>query len=192
MEPNENGEAIQKNQRRMRDVYDWIEALISALVTVILIFTFCFRIVGVEGSSMVPTLHNGDRVIITDVAYTPQAGDIVVLNKPNLTSKPFIKRIIATQGQTVNIDYGSGTVIVDGQPLKEDYIKEPIAKHDDVVFPIVVPQNEIFVMGDNRNGSTDSRSTLIGTVDTRYIMGHAMIKIFPLTDIALMTKADRG
>lgn len=172
-----------KDQRKVKELYDWIEALVSALVTVILLFTFCFRIVGVEGSSMVPTLHNGDRVVISDLGYAPKAGDIVVLNKPNLTSKPFIKRIIATQGQTVDIDYASGTVIVDGQPLAEGYIEEPIAKHDDVVFPVTVPENEILVMGDNRNGSTDSRSTLIGTVDTRYIMGRALMKIFPLNDI---------
>lgn len=187
MEPYENDIAI-KNKSKIHDIFDWIEALVSALVTVILLFTFCFRIVGVEGSSMVPTLHNGDRVIITGVFYTPKAGDIVVLNKPNLTSKPFIKRIIATEGQTVDIDYNSGTVIVDGHPLKEEYIKEPISNRGDVVFPVVVPQNEVLVMGDNRNGSTDSRSTLFGTVDVRYIMGHAIIKIFPIADITLLVR----
>ena len=178
-------EKEQPEQGMIGELYDWVEALISALVTVILVFTFVFRIVGVVGTSMLPTLHEGDRVILS-VNYTPKYGDIVVLNKPNFTNKPFIKRVIAVAGQTVDINYETGSVYVDGVELNEPYIREVIMKKDDVVFPLVVPEGEILVMGDNRNGSTDSRSTMIGTVDERYIMGHAVGRIFPLTDIQLL------
>ena len=156
-----------------------------ALVTIILVFTFVGRITPVVGESMLPTLHEGDVMLIRDIGYTdPQPGDIVVLTKEfDAARGPIVKRIIAVEGQTVDIDYDAGTVAVDGQVLDEPYI------HEAMLCPtyenqthIEVPEGSIFVMGDNRNASTDSRDSRLGMVDERYILGHVQSVVFPISD----------
>ena len=111
-------------------------------------------------------------------------GDIVVITEPNYFNEPLIKRVIATAGQIVDIDYSSSTVYVDGVALEEPYINESfiLQNNDDITFPYTVPEGHLFCMGDNRNHSTDSRSTLIGAVDERYILGRAMLRILPFGD----------
>lgn len=169
---------MQKNSRGL-DLYNWVEAFVFSLTVVIIIFNLIMRPVQIDGSSMIPTLYDQDRVMITHLFYQPQQGDIVVINQPNFHHKTLIKRVIATEGQKIDIDFDAGIVYVDGVPLDEPYIKE--ATHAPgfgaVELPSEVPQNCVFVMGDNRNDSSDSRD--IGFVEERYIMGEAIFRIFP-------------
>ncbi len=166
-----------------KELFEWCEAVVFSLVFVVLIFTFVFRIVGVEGDSMKPTLHSDDRVIITHLFYKPKAGDIVVVTKPTSIKKPIIKRIIATENQEVYIDFEACEVYVDGELLDEPYIMEPTRKQADVEFPVTVPPGHVFVMGDNRNNSRDSRESQIGMIDERYILGKAIFRIYPFNRI---------
>lgn len=169
----------------LSEVYEWAEAIVFSLVCVVLLFTFVFRIVGVDGHSMENTLQDKDRVIITRLNYTPKQGDIVVfpVKDPNVASMPLIKRIIAVGGQTVDIDFAKGVVKVDGKTLNEPYIKEPTYREGDVKFPIKVPAGKVFVMGDNRNNSLDGRFQEIGFIDVRDILGRAIFRIYPLGKI---------
>ena len=153
-----------------------------ALVALILIFTLVGRIIGVDGSSMVPTLHHGDMLILQSLGYKPRQNDVVVLTKESFMEQPIVKRVIAVGGQTVDIDFDAGVVYVDGEALEEDYIREPTYTAEGTEFPLTVPEGSIFVMGDNRNGSSDSRDYRLGTVDTRYVIGKAAFLIFPGPD----------
>ena len=110
-------------------------------------------------------------------------GDVVVLRKESFLTEPIVKRVIATAGQTVDIDFGAGIVYVDGEALEEDYINEPTFTEEGMEFPLTVPEGSIFVMGDNRNHSDDSRNSRLGTVDTRYVIGKAVLLAFPVADI---------
>ena len=168
-----------------QEAYEWLQILIVALVTIILVFTFVGRITPVVGESMLPTLHEGDVMLIRDIGYTdPQPGDIVVLTKEFVAARgPIVKRIIAVEGQTVDIDYDAGTVAVDGQVLDEPYINEAmLCPTYENQTHIEVPEGSIFVMGDNRNHSSDSRDVTLGTVDTRYLLGKAEFICFPFSD----------
>lgn len=170
------------------ETYDWLEAVVFSVAVVVMIFTFLFRIVGVEGPSMENTLQNGDRVIISILDYHPKSGDIVVLNTRAIPTSPIIKRVVAVGGQTVNIDYTTGAVYVDGKLQKEPYIREltHFEGENPVSMPVKVPKGDVFVMGDNRNNSLDSRSGAIGNVDVRNIMGHAVLRIFPTKAIGVL------
>ena len=164
--------------------------IVTAMIAVIILFSFVFRIPTIDGNSMNDTLFNGERVIISNVMYEPKYGDIVVISR-NYTndsenierySMPIIKRVIATEGQTVDIDFEKGIVYVDGKELKEDYTRTPTNLSYDIKFPVTVKENCVFVMGDNRNDSLDSRSSQIGDggmIDKRYILGKAFLRIFP-------------
>ena len=167
-----------------RDLYEWTQALVCSVLAVVLLFTFVVRLIGVDGHSMVPTLQDGDRLLVLtsllDNDY--QYGDIVVLRKESFMEEPIVKRVIAVEGQTVAIDFASGVVYVDDQPLEEPYINEPTYVEEGTQFPLTVPEGSIFVMGDNRNHSSDSRSSDLGTVDTRYVIGRAVFLLFPGAD----------
>ena len=151
------------------------------------IFIFLIRVIDVSGSSMNPTLYNGDKMIVSDVFYKPKAGDVVVFRSdiydPN---KALVKRIIATEGQEINIDFSTGTVYIDGEPIEEDYIAELTRNKLDFIGPKTVPDGCVFVMGDNRNKSTDSRKSEIGMVDERTILGRVYCVIFPLEELGLV------
>ena len=177
-----------------QDAYEWLQILIVALVTIILVFTFVGRITPVVGESMLPTLHEGDVMLIRDIGYTdPQPGDIVVLTKEfDAARGPIVKRIIAVEGQTVDIDYDAGTVAVDGQVLDEPYI------HEAMLCPtyenqthIEVPEGSIFVMGDNRNHSSDSRDVTLGTVDERYVLGRAVCVLLPFQNLGMIPEGEQ-
>ena len=163
------------------DLYFWLQALVAALVLLILVFTFVGRIIGVSGSSMVPTLHDGDMLLLQSIGYTPKQGDVVVLTKEfDAADGPIVKRVIATGGQHVVIDYAAGTVTVDGKVLDEPYINEPMnPPMGESITDVVVPEGSIFVMGDNRNHSSDSRDVTLGTVDERYVLGRAIWVLLP-------------
>ena len=166
------------------DLYFWLQALVMVLVALILIFTFIGRIIGVDGSSMYPTLHHGDMLLLQSIGYTPKQGDVVVLTKEfDAADGPIVKRVIATGGQHVEIDYAAGTVTVDGVVLDEPYINEPMDPPlGESLTDVVVPEGSIFVMGDNRNHSSDSRDVTLGTVDERYVLGRAIWVLLPFQD----------
>lgn len=158
-------------------------ASIVSLATIIvgLAFIFLFRTVGVEGSSMYPTLHDKDRIILSAFVIEPKTGDIVVTCQPSAFSyieSTLVKRVIATEGQSVDIDFTEGIVYVDGVALDEPYVNE--LTHDRESFePLTVPEDYVFVMGDNRNASTDSRDYRVGLIREDYIMGKALFRISP-------------
>ena len=178
---NETWPEIKKRKlmERRGEKFDWIQSLVTALLVCVLLFTFLVRVVGVLGTSMLNTLQEGDRLLVSDLFYTPKQGDIIVLRKASFSEDPIVKRVIATGGQTVSIDFTAGVVSVDGVPLEEDYTLTPTTRRIDFTDPVVVPEGCLFVMGDNRNGSTDSRDDRIGCVDERLVMGKAIFLIFP-------------
>lgn len=171
---------------RGQGMLEWYEALISAALVLVLIFSFFFRIIQVDGSSMVPTLVNGDKLIVWGAGYTPQRGDVVIVDSYTSYGKPLVKRVIAKGGDTVSIDYATGTVAVNGEVLQEDYIAEPTYLGYDVTFPYTVPEGTVFVMGDNRNQSLDSRSTYVGCIDERDILGRVLLCFMPFTDFGVV------
>lgn len=176
----------------MREAYEWMDAVVAAVVSVILLFTFVFRVVSVDGTSMLQTLQHNDKVIISNIGYEPKYGDIVVVSRnyendeaavQNRYSEPIIKRVIATEFQQVDIDFVTGAVRVDGVLLDEPYINTPTNLAYDVEFPVTVPEGCIFVLGDNRNGSLDSRSSSIGMVNKKYVLGRAFFRIWRDADV---------
>ena len=162
---------------RGQGVLEWYEALISAALVLVLVFSFFFRIIQVDGSSMVPTLVNGDKLIVWGAGYTPQRGDVVIVDSYTSYGKPLVKRVIAKGGDTISIDYDAGTVEVNGELLREDY---------DVEFPYTVPEGTVFVMGDNRNESLDSRSSYVGCIDERDILGKVLLCFLPVSDFGVV------
>ena len=180
----EGQDAASQKKEEGRDLYEWVQALVCSVLAVVLLFTFVVRLIGVDGHSMVPTLQDGDRLLVLNSLWDDdyQYGDIVVLRKDTFMEEPIVKRVIATEGQTVDIDFAAGNVYVDGELLEEDYINEPTYVDEGTQFPLTVPEGSIFVMGDNRNHSSDSRSSDLGTVDTRYVIGKAVFLLFPGAD----------
>ncbi|MCI8651613.1 MAG: signal peptidase I [Oscillospiraceae bacterium] len=167
------------------DLYFWVQALVMALVCLILVFTLVGRIIGVVGSSMLPTLHEGDLLLLQSVGYTPKQGDVVVLRKPDFPwpeTAPVVKRVIAVEGQHVRVDYDAHCVYVDGVALDEPYINGIMEQPTDsalIYLDLTVPEGSVYVLGDNRNHSSDSRHQLLGPVDERYVLGRALWVISP-------------
>ena len=159
------------------EIYDWVQCIVAAIVISILLFSFGARVVGVDGSSMVPTLYNRDKLIVSSVMYTPKQGDVVILQTDTFDGNLLVKRVVATGGQTVDIDFDAGIVYVDGEPLQEDYTAELTYVREDFSGEVQVPEGYVFVMGDNRNHSSDSRSDRVGVVDARRLIGKAYLLI---------------
>mgnify|MGYP001036542847 CR=1 FL=1 len=175
----------EKQTAKGRDLYEWVQSLVGSVLVVVAIFTFVIRMMGVDGHSMLNTLQHGDRLLVVNsmLYHDYKYGDIVILRKNGVfDDDPIVKRVIAVEGQTVDIDFAKGIVYVDGEALEEDYIREPTYTAEGTEFPLTVPEGSIFVMGDNRNGSSDSRDYRLGTVDTRYVIGKAAFLIFPGPD----------
>ena len=175
----------EKQTAKGRDLYEWVQSLVGSVLVVVAIFTFVIRMMGVDGHSMLNTLQHGDRLLVVNsmLYHDYKYGDIVILRKNGVfDDDPIVKRVIAVEGQTVDIDFAEGIVYVDGEALEEDYIREPTYTAEGTEFPLTVPEGSIFVMGDNRNGSSDSRAYRLGTVDTRYVIGKAAFLIFPGPD----------
>ena len=169
-----------------REILEWIVTILAAFAIAMLIKSFVFTIALVDGESMMPTLNNGDRLVVWRLGYEPQRGDIIVLQQAG--KKPYIKRIIAVEGDTVDIDFNLHTVKVNGEILDENYVLEPIARSGDMIFPLTVDKDCVFVLGDNRNNSTDSRFSSVGQVMDEDIMGKATIRLFPFTDFGSVYK----
>lgn len=164
-------------------LFDWVGSLITALVVVLLVMTFCFRIIDVDGKSMEPTLIDTDKVVITNLFYTPHQGDIVIISHAEEYAKPLVKRVIATAGQELKIDYENNAVYVDGEKLDEPYIQGSTVRGDipEEELNGVVPEGKVFVMGDNRSISLDSRYKQIGYIDESSIIGKAQLDVIPHT-----------
>ena len=183
----------QQEKVKGRDLDEWVQALVCSVLTVVVLFTFFVRLIGVDDHSKVPTLQHGDRMLVLNSMFynNYEYGDIVVLTKEGFFGAPIVKRVIAVGGQTVDIDFTSGSVYVDGKLLKEDYFNELTFTSEGMKFPLTVPEGSIFVMGDNRNHSDDSRNDKLGTVDTRYVIGKAFVLAFPGPD-EITEKRDFG
>lgn len=174
-----------KNEKILSSVYDFASILLTAVLTVSIIFTFFFKVSAVFGGSMENTLHTGDRLFISSVTTDIKYGDVVVVSQPNGYDEILVKRVIAVGGQTVRFDEENGTVSVDGNVLEEPYIKEPMIISDLFEAEYKVPEGMLFVMGDNRNWSADSRDKRVGFIDERYVMGRV---IYRLGDTHLFNK----
>ncbi|MCL2408059.1 MAG: signal peptidase I [Oscillospiraceae bacterium] len=174
VEPDSPGE---KSESTSMILHDWLQCIVFAIVLGVSAFIFVGRHMGVIGDSMLPTLFNNDRVIISNLFYSPRNGDVVIFDVVGDT--PFVKRVIAVAGQTIDINTATGEVLVDGVAIYEPYISELTARGMAMEGPATVPEGYVFVLGDNRGNSTDSRNVDIGFVDTRYILGRVLFVIFP-------------
>lgn len=161
--------------------FEWVEALITSLIVAVIIFTLFFRIVNVSGPSMLPTLKSGDRIVLSGWPYRPHRNDIVVITHTAKLHEPIIKRVIALENEVVDIDFKTGVVSVNGRPLEEsDYLKRGTTEQrSDYMFPLTVPKGHVFVLGDNRSVSDDSRFGDVGMVDIHTILGKAECIVFP-------------
>ncbi|MEG2597589.1 MAG: signal peptidase I [Oscillospiraceae bacterium] len=179
--------SAQKTVRMKKEIWEWAKSLFWAILLVFLVFQFVIKPVQVSGSSMEPTLHNDDRLIVYQLLYEPKQGDVVILDENSGLNEALVKRVIAVGGQTVDIDV-DGNVWVDGKQLQEDYIQEQISDEmrGNQDFPVTVPPKHIFVMGDNRNHSTDSRDRRVGCVDTKDVVGKVVLRILPFDKIGLI------
>ena len=165
-----------------RGLYEWAQALVCSVLAAVLVFAFAVRVVGVSGGSMRETLQHGDLLLVVNGLFCGEyrQGDVVIAAKPAFENgEPIVKRVIATEGQTVDIDFSQGVVYVDGQALEEPYIRD--ATHLDLgtEYPFTVPEGCVFLMGDNRNESRDSREPTLGAVDERCLIGRAEFLLLP-------------
>ena len=195
------GKKPEEPQKPFSGALEWAGSLVYAVLAMLLLNLFVFRSITVDGESMNNTLQDQDRVLSTNFFYTPQRGDIVVLQADRVPNQytgkygePIIKRVIALAGDTIKFDFDEGKVYLkkageqEFQLLEEDYIAAPtlapLDRHSGEEH--TVPENCVFVMGDNRNRSLDSRSVLIGDVDTDLIMGRAFVRLFPIDQFTLL------
>jgi len=173
-------------QSAVRTIFEWIEQFVFVFSAVLIVMTFIARPSPVNGESMLNTLHDKELVIVSDLFYTPEIGDIVVFqSKPTGYEKPYVKRIIALGGQTLDINFDTWEVTVDGVVLDEYYVRTETRSmlESSFTFPMVIPDGKIFVMGDNRNHSQDSRAAIVGPVDTRFLLGRVVFRVFPFDRI---------
>lgn len=174
--------AAHKKQKAAVDsgmgLYDWLQCIVSAVVAGILLFVFVGRVDAIKGTSMMQTLQDGDSVILSNLFFTPKYRDIVFI-KSDAYETPIVKRVIATAGQLVDIDFEKGVVSVDGAELKEDYINTPTTLQMSFEGPVTVPEDHVFVLGDNRNDSSDSRDNRVGMINVRDILGKVYFILLP-------------
>lgn len=171
-----------KQEQPGRGLYEWAQALVCSVLAAVVVFAFGARIVGVSGGSMRETLQNGDLLLVVNGplcgGYEP--GDVVIAAKAAFEyGEPIVKRVIAVGGQTVDVDFTAGTVYVDGEALEEPYIREATYLAEGTEFPLTVPEGCVFLMGDNRNESRDSRAPELGAVDERCVIGRAVFLLLP-------------
>ncbi|MGM9660309.1 MAG: signal peptidase I [Faecousia sp.] len=173
-----------KKQSWQQGLMLYVHDLIYMLLAVMILFLIVFRVIVVTQDSMFSTLWDGDYLLLVSNLFCgePQQGDIVVISKQSFDDgRPIIKRVIATEGQKVDIDFESGTVYVDDVALEEPYIHQETTNEEGMVFPLTVEEGRIFVLGDNRGVSLDSRSPQIGQIDRREVLGKAVFLLIPGT-----------
>ena len=173
-----------------KEALDWVTSIAVALIIALLIRRFVFTLVRVDGPSMNPTLTHNDTLFTSRLMYTPKVGDIIIFRPPASPKTPYVKRVIATEGQTVDIDPLTGTVTVDGKAYDEPYIAEPIqpSRMGDMESPFTVPEGTVFVLGDHRNNSHDSRDSDVGAVPVKNIIGKAQFRLLPLSTFGSLYK----
>ena len=183
VEPAKSKDPENRIRKAAADIFEIIEMFTVCASVIMILFTFFLHPTVVDGPSMENTLLHGDYLLVSALPYEAEAGDIVVVHNVGLRyyNKPIIKRIIATEGQVIDIDFSTWTVTVDGVVVDEPYMKLAADGYvtSDWSYPLVVPEGHVFVMGDNRNHSADSRSREIGLIDERCIVGKALVRIFP-------------
>ena len=171
----------------LENFYELFESIVIALLVIIVLVVFVFRAVTVDGDSMEPNFHHTDKLLTTNMFYKAEKGDIVVVDKNNILGKPVIKRVIATAGDTIKYECATGDVYVNGEKLSEDYIlldNSPNPYTEDI--ETTVKEGYIFVMGDNRNHSNDSRNSEIGQINEKNILGKAVLRIYPFNSIGVV------
>lgn len=186
MEDNEDSELSKSSKikveanssKSMSIIYDWVQCILIAFIAVAILLTFAFRVINVDGDSMMDTLFNSDKVLVSELFYTPKDNDVVVISHGAQFPKPIIKRVIATAGQTLDINFETGEVVVDGIVINEDYIIGE-TKRGNAEIPSVIPEGKVFVMGDNRSVSLDSRFEEIGLINETDIIGKAEFVFLP-------------
>lgn len=167
-------------------IYSVFSTFLSCMIIIFIAFTFFFRLVQVKGDSMNPTIEEGDSLIISNFMYSPDYGDIIAINKQGAKEESMIKRVIALPGDKVFIDFDSHIITVNGKVLYEDYeVTAPISEQYDLTYPLTVPDDSVFVLGDNRNNSLDSRTESIGFIKLHEINGKALIRLFPIGKISI-------
>ena len=199
---NGNSNYNRRKRKRANALYLWIQSVLESVIAAFLLLTFVFRVNIVVGSSMEPTLQEDDRIVVVEAFYTPSYGDIVALWAEGLYNRQtgekgemIVKRVIGLPGDTIYIDPDTGVVYRNNIPVPESYIAEPISADNlgNAKYPLTVADNCVFVLGDNRNHSTDSRYVddgeveyYVGCVDMRYIMGKAVLRIYPFDRIGAL------
>lgn len=180
-------------QKIASTIFDIFEMFAICTAVILLIFTYVARLTVVEGRSMESTLHAGNYMIVQSLGYTPHRGDIVVIQKISSQhySNPIIKRVIGVGGDTIDIDFSTWTVYVNGEAIDEPYVNlEGYTFPSEVSFPLTVEEGKIFVMGDHRNYSSDSRIADIGQIDERCVVGRAIFRILPINEMGYMERAE--
>jgi signal peptidase I len=189
-----NTKKIEKKYTTAQKIFKESRDYLVILILFMLVYILCFRVVIVVGNSMFDTLVDGDYlVLISNVFYTePKHGDIIVASKDSFRNgECIVKRVIATEGQEVDIDFEKGIVYVDGEVLEEDYIYSETKLYEGISFPLTVSEGCLFVLGDNRMDSKDSRSPEIGLIDKREVLGKAVFLLYPGDDDGTL-KRDLG
>ncbi len=174
-----------KDTKATSFIFDMIDSLKGAVLVAFVVFCLLFRVIGIEGDSMLPTLHDGDWVAVSGLSLNIDRGDVVIATQPWERNVPIVKRVVGVGGDTVDIDFMRGEVYVNGVMLNEPYIKDPTTLSYDVDFPLTVPEGKVFVMGDNRCNSLDSRSSKIGFIDENYILGKVQFRFYPSGDMKI-------
>lgn len=185
MNDNANQSKINSN-RIVSNFFDWADTIVYVILLLCVMIVFVFRMANVDGQSMMNTLHDGDKLLVTNLFYNPGPKDIIVIAKGRYYNKPLVKRIIAVEGQTVDIDFNTGDVKVDGQVIDEPYIRNLTTIEEGGQIPVTVPKGYVFVMGDNRQNSLDSRSMQIGLIDRHDIVGKAQWRLWGTSDTGLL------
>lgn len=183
-----NGNFYMDNKQREKNIatLEWFDALIFSLAFVSVLLIFFVRTVNVDGTSMQPTLMDGEQLVAVSIGYSPKRGDIVVVDSYINFGKPLVKRVIAVGGDTIDIDFDTGDVYINGEIIDEPYIAAPTTRAYDVTFPLTVPQGQVFLMGDNRLYSKDSRHSDIGLIDERDILGKVVLRLMPIQKAGLI------
>jgi len=180
---------VDKNEKpvRFQELFNWMQSIVVVVIFLLGVLTFIGTPLGVHGYSMMPTLDANDRMLVRSIFYAPDRGDVVVLSRRDFEDgTALVKRVVALEGDVVNIDAESGLVYVNDMPLHEPYVSELTRRLGSVSFPFAVPAGHVFVLGDNRNRSMDSRDIEIGAVDEREIIGQVVAVFLPLNRARLL------